>query len=203
LHHFVHQNGRTEASTFWAGCGAIRTSVFRQIAGFDEKKFSRPSIEDIELGYRLRRAGHRILLVPSLQGKHMKRWTFTALIKNDIMQRAVPWSQLLLETQHAPDDLNLTWRQRFSAILVVLAVLSFALSWLRPTLLPIAAVSQLGVLILNRDLYHFFVRQHGKRFALACVPLHFLYYLSSVASYLFVWVVHKLKSVISPSPALR
>src|SRR5918996_103717 len=54
LHHFVHQNGNPEASTFWAGCGAIRRSVFEEIHGFDENRFPRPSIEDIELGYRLR-----------------------------------------------------------------------------------------------------------------------------------------------------
>ena len=27
LHHHVHQNGRPDASTFWAGCGAIRRGV--------------------------------------------------------------------------------------------------------------------------------------------------------------------------------
>ena len=27
LHHFVHQTGREEASTFWAGCGAIRRTA--------------------------------------------------------------------------------------------------------------------------------------------------------------------------------
>src|ERR1051325_10200570 len=48
LHHFVHQNGNREASTFWAGCGAIRKAVFDKIGGFDETRFSRPSIEDIE-----------------------------------------------------------------------------------------------------------------------------------------------------------
>jgi len=50
LHHFVHQTGNSEASTFWAGCGAIRRAVFEKIGGFDQKQFRRPSIEDIELG---------------------------------------------------------------------------------------------------------------------------------------------------------
>jgi glycosyltransferase involved in cell wall biosynthesis len=31
LHHFVHQNGNQDASTFWAGCGAIRRSVFEEL----------------------------------------------------------------------------------------------------------------------------------------------------------------------------
>ena len=46
LHHFVHQRGHVEASTFWAGCGAIRRSVFHEVGGFDAGRFRRPSIED-------------------------------------------------------------------------------------------------------------------------------------------------------------
>src|SRR3972149_10896193 len=42
LHHFVHQNCDPEASTFWAGFGAIRRSVFEEIGGFDENDFPRP-----------------------------------------------------------------------------------------------------------------------------------------------------------------
>jgi GT2 family glycosyltransferase len=75
LHHFVHQRGHVEASTFWAGCGAIRRSVFHEVGGFDAGRFRRPSIEDIELGYRLRAARHRIRLDPELQCTHLKRWT--------------------------------------------------------------------------------------------------------------------------------
>ena len=40
------------------GCGAIRTSAFHAVSGFDERYG--PQIEDIELGYWLRRAGMRI-----------------------------------------------------------------------------------------------------------------------------------------------
>ena len=69
LHHFVHQHGNSEASTFWAGCGAIRRSVFEEMGGFDEQRFPTPSIEDIELGYRLRQAGHRILLDKACRGR--------------------------------------------------------------------------------------------------------------------------------------
>jgi len=56
LHHHVHQTSRADASTFWAGCGAIRAAMLARAGGFDES-FRRPSIEDIELGRRLRRAG--------------------------------------------------------------------------------------------------------------------------------------------------
>jgi len=80
LHHYVHQTGNPEASTFWGGCGAIRRSVFLGIGGFDAERFPRPSIEDIELGYRLCAAGHRVRLDRDLQWAHLKRWRLLSLI---------------------------------------------------------------------------------------------------------------------------
>jgi GT2 family glycosyltransferase len=194
LHHFVHQHGNPEASTFWAGCGAIRRPVFEALGGFDEQRFPRPSIEDIELGYRLRQAGYRILLDKALQGTHLKRWTLCSLIRTDILSRAVPWSRLMLERQHAPVDLNLKHGQRLSGALVMLAFVLLPLSVLRVELLGLAAVALLAVLGLNRALYVFFVRQRGVGFAAACLPLHLLYFLYSGLSYLWVWIVFQVRS---------
>src|ERR1700676_3011806 len=74
-HHYFHQRSRTEASTFWGACGMIRRERFLVVGGFDEKRFRLPSIEDVELGYRLVRLGTRIILDRDLQVKHLKRWT--------------------------------------------------------------------------------------------------------------------------------
>lgn len=187
-HHFVHQQGDPDASTFWAGCGAIRRSVFEEIGGFDEKRFRYPSIEDIELGYRLRQAGHRILLDKSLQGTHLKRWDLRSIIQTDITRRAIPWSRLLLESRKVPDDLNLKWAQRLSGALVILACLLVLLGGMFLfELVAVAAAALLGVVILNRELFVFFFRQRGLFFAATCIPLHFLYYLYSVLSYIYVW----------------
>ena len=106
-HHFVHQQSSHEAVTFWAGCGAIRSDAFHEVGGFDPKTYPRPSIEDIELGYRLRSRGYRILLDKELQVKHLKRWWLGGLLRTDIFCRAVPWSKLILESQEMVKDLNL------------------------------------------------------------------------------------------------
>src|SRR5262249_49258787 len=74
-HLFAHQPGSPDASAFWSGCGAIRRAVFEAIGGFDIVRFPRPSIEDVELGYRLCTAGYRIRLDKELQATHLKRWT--------------------------------------------------------------------------------------------------------------------------------
>lgn len=195
LHHFVHQQGNPEASTFWAGCGAIRRSVFMAIGGFDEQRFPRSSIEDIELGYRLQRAGYRILLDKTIQGTHLKKWTLPAVIRTDVAYRAIPWARLLLESKSIPNDLNLKREQRLSGVLVGLAGVFLLLAVLRVELLMLSAAALLSVIILNRELFAFFLRQRGLLFATACIALHLLYYLYSGLSYLYVWIESRLKGI--------
>jgi glycosyltransferase involved in cell wall biosynthesis len=197
LHHFMHQTGNREASTFWAGCGAIRRAAFEAVGGFDPQRFPRPSIEDIELGVRLRRAGYRILLDPDLQGTHLKRWTLATAVRTDVFSRALPWSRLVLETRDIPNDLNLRRSQRLCGALVALAGLGLAVSPIHRQGLLVAAGAAAAVVLLNRDLFAFFARQRGLAFAGACVPLHLLYYLYSSLSYAYVWVSDR------PSDAAR
>ena len=85
LHHFVHQQGDFHQGirpvhTFWTGCGTIRRDVFLAFGGFDPRLYPRPAIEDIELGYRLTRAGHRIVLARDVLATHMKRWSLVEMI---------------------------------------------------------------------------------------------------------------------------
>jgi len=204
LHHFVHQQGNPEASTFWAGCGAIRREIFLAVGGFDAERFPRPSIEDIELGARLRRAGYRILLDREIQGTHLKRWRRGAVIRTDITCRAIPWSRLILQSREAPNDLNLKRGQRVSVALVMLAAAILPLALWRVGLLVLPIMAFLTVVVLNRDLFAFFWRQRGPGFAIACVPLHLLYFLYSGLSYLFVRLEVQLRAMMTrPDGALR
>jgi GT2 family glycosyltransferase len=127
MHHYVHQTAREQASTFWSGCSAIRRSVFGQFSGFDARRYQRPAIEDIELGYRLFSAGYKMVLDRSLVVKHLKKWSFWGLVKTDILDRGVPWTELILRDRHIPNDLNVQLSQRVSVALVFLLVVSSAL----------------------------------------------------------------------------
>lgn len=123
FHHFVHQQAHQEGGTFWSGCGAIYRRVFLELGGFDEKRYPRPSIEDIELGYRLRAAGYKIFVNKNIQVKHLKRWTLRGLLKTDILDRAIPWTLLIFRDRNLPNDLNINTSQRLSAILLVIFIL--------------------------------------------------------------------------------
>jgi GT2 family glycosyltransferase len=149
FHHYVHQNSHEQASTFWSGCGAVKRTVFAEVRGFDPS-FKRPTVEDIELGNRLYKSGYRIVLNKAVQVTHAKSWSFTEMIKSDIWDRAIPWTRLILRQRSLPDDLNLTWSQRLSAILAcaLFAVLSLG-ALQHPSLIVIPLL--VFVLILTID----------------------------------------------------
>lgn len=118
-HHFVHQSGCREATTFWSGIGLMKADVFREFGGYDDVLFAHPSIEDVELGMRLINAGKRIRLVPGAQGTHWKDWTLWRVWHTDVVRRALPWSRLIADGQLAEADLNLARKERVLALLAL------------------------------------------------------------------------------------
>jgi glycosyltransferase involved in cell wall biosynthesis len=175
LHHFVHQKGKEMASTFWSGCGAIRREAFVELGGFDAA-YTRPSVEDIDLGYRLRAAGKRIRLAKHIQVTHLKRWTLWGILKTDIRDRALPWTALIVRTRMLPNDLNLDLASRLSALSVYVLLGLLVLGWWLPVLW-LAAPLPLAVLFAcNHDLYRFLARLRGRWFLVRVLPLHWLYY---------------------------
>ncbi len=113
FHHHTHQTAREDASTFWGACGAIRRRIFLEMGGFDAT-YRHPSIEDIELGYRLKSAGYEIRLLKSLQVKHLKHWRVASLLESDFLRRALPWTELILRDRRFINDLNLRFSSRAS-----------------------------------------------------------------------------------------
>jgi glycosyltransferase involved in cell wall biosynthesis len=176
LHHYVHQTGRPEASTFWAGCGGIRREAFLAAGGFDER-FDEPSIEDIELGTRLARSGHVIRLDPSLQVTHLKEWTLGAMLATDLWQRAVPWSQLMLADGRIVNDLNVKTRDRASVALAFVAPAALLASWRSPRWLAASAAAAAAIVGLNAGFFRFLADRRGVVFAAGAVPLYWMYLL--------------------------
>lgn len=194
LHHYVHQQHSGRAETFWAGLGAIRSTVFADIGMFNEWHYPRAQIEDIELGRRLRQRGHEIVLEPHIQGTHLKRWAFRSMLATDVRSRGVPWMWLILREGASPDTLNLKGAQKACTALAggAAAATVAALVWRSPWPLAVAAIALAIVLGLNLGFYEFLRRVRGPGFALAAMPLHLLYYLSNVISAPLGWVVHQL-----------
>ena len=183
LHHYVHNRNAGETATFWAGCGAVKKEVFDRAGRFDEKRYPRPQIEDIELGYRLRAAGARILIDPRIQCTHHKRWDTVSMVRTDLRDRAVPWVKLLLSS---PDKGNspspsLGGREILGTVGISAAVLFAVLAFTRFSVAGLVGlVISVGLSIwVNRDLYRWFANKRGAAFAAKAVPLHLVYQLVS------------------------
>ena len=159
-----------------------------QVGGFDVELFKRPSVEDIDLGYRLRDAGGRILLLPDLRGTHLKEWRLLNLLHTEIFCRAIPWSRLMLTRTGLHNDLNVSDEERVRAGLAGLlaVVLVCALFGLVPWWIPFAA--GVVVAVANRQLLAFFHKHKGLGFALRATLFHQLYYLYSGAAFVWCWI---------------
>ena len=209
LHHHVHHRGAGRAETFWTGLGAVRRETFLALGGFDEERYPNPSIEDIELGDRLRAAGADVRLDPRIQGKHLKVWTLRTMLWTDVVHRAVPWVALQLRTGRVASTLNCGWRHRVSAATCVAAVASVLVAS------PLAGATAVATLVgLNLGFYRLLARQLGPVAAVAGVGLHGLHHLVSVlavpvgvAAALWSWAGVRLAAgrgpAVEPAPVVE
>ena len=188
VHHYYHSRARTEAETFWSGCGLVDREKFLNVDGFDVERFPYPSVEDIDLGYRLRAAGHRIRLVKDLNGKHLKEWRLGGLLHTEIFRRALPWSRLLLAQNSLTNDLNVSETERIRALMVglwgllLLVVIAGSLSW------GWLVFATLALFLVNWPIMRFFFVQKGLRFALGACAFHQLYYGYSSVAFVAAWL---------------
>jgi GT2 family glycosyltransferase len=212
LHHFIHQTGPfldniRPVHTFWTGCGIIRRDLFLEFGGFDPRLYPRPAIEDIELGYRLTRAGHRIALARDVQATHMKRWTLREMVRTDIFQRGVPWMLLIKRTGMVETDLNVKANQKacvaLTGLTLLVTVCILAIPWAA-----FGVVMGLATIVaLNRPFFAFLARSRGIAFAGAALPLHLVYYCCCGLSVVFAmihWQWSRLRMVpLRSDPAER
>lgn len=206
LHRHTHCTGRPEASTFWSGCGAVRREDFLAVGGFDEVRFPRLGMEDIDLGYRLRDAGFRIRLDPRIEVTHLKRWSLATMVRVDLFERGVPWTLLWLERGRVPADLAIGWRQRASAAGAVGLAVAPAVALLSGSAALVAGAGAAALFVAaNAGLFAFLARRRGPAFLFPASPLHLLHTLIAVAAFALGAAVHVLgraRSRASRSPAV-
>ncbi len=193
LHSHVHQTSAGEVSSFWAGCGAVRRDVFFAVGSFDEA-FRFPSVEDVEFGWRVHRAGYRILLDPSIQVTHRKEWTLRSMLLTDFARRSIPWTMLAWSGAGLPRNLNFTWGRRASVALATIAAVTGALAFFDARLLVLAAAAFLAMTALNFSFLRWLHVHRGGAFLSRSMVLQWLHYLTQsagfvvgTAAFLLIW----------------
>ena len=187
VHHYYHHRASEEAKTFWSGCGAVTRTAFLATGGFNVERFKYPSVEDIELGHRLIKAGGRVRLLRDVQCTHLKVWRFGNLIHTEIFRRAIPWSRLIMSSGDGiPNDLNVGMAEQARALVaavLLLSILGFLAGFIS---FPLLIIPVLLMLFANREIALFFNRRGGLTFAVGALLFHQVYYLYSASA--FIWV---------------
>jgi GT2 family glycosyltransferase len=176
FHHYIHQNSNEDASTFWGACGVIRREVFQKLGGFG-KQYLRPCVEDIELGNRLKKAGYTLRLSKAFQCKHLKQYGIRSLLKSDFLDRALPWTELILRDRAMINDLNLRISSRLSVALVFAIIGLLIVGFWKPSQAGIAMAVFAMFLAINLPLYRFYYTKRGLWFMVKAIPWHCIYYL--------------------------
>jgi GT2 family glycosyltransferase len=207
LQHFHHQQSAGPVDRFWACCGAVRARVFAEAGMYDEWRFRRPQIEDVELGHRIRALGYHAVLRPEIQATHLKKWTLRSMIATNLHGRGVPWMRLDAPREDGAEPLAvrrgsvqaantaLTW--------LAIAVAGLALALREPAYLWGAVALLAPALYNNRGQYAFFLHKCGLAFALAAVPLDLMNYAVNGVAVAVGWALRQLVGDAKPDPAVQ
>lgn len=192
-HHFVHQNGPCEATTFWSGIGMIDRKTFLAFGGYDTALFAHPSIEDVELGVRLKSKGHRIRLVHQAFGTHCKDWSLWRVWHTDVVRRAYPWSELIADGRTAGLDLNVATGERITAFMAVASLACLLVAPFYGPALVGAIGFLLGYVIRNRRFFGFLARRLPPAGLAVAVAMHWCYHIYATATFVLVQALTRLR----------
>ena len=179
---YTHEQSAGLVSAFWARCGAVKRAAFEAAGRFDEWRFSRPQVEDVELGRRLHTLGHPILLDLGVRATDLRRATFLSALVCDFRDRGVPWARARVGTPRGrpADRIGLQAVERISS----------ALLWSALAALLIGSVTGdsrwamtfglclLPVLFVNRRVFDYLETHRGFWFAFGAVPVHLAHQLA-------------------------
>ena len=155
---------------------AVKRSAFDNVNGFNVKMRSE---EDPELGFRLSRAGYKIILNKDLTVSHYKYISFLELLKNDF-KRSINRVKLLLRERRIRDlskkkiFISTPKTQIYSAFIVPFIWLSLLTIFVTPLSL-IATTLLLIILIkLNYNYLFFISKEKGKIISIVFFPMLFI-----------------------------
>jgi hypothetical protein len=145
----------------------------------------RPSIEDVELGWRITDRGGRIVLDPELQVTHLKRWTLRSLVRTDVIDRAIPWARWSLHRGRLSPELNASPVQQFASFVSVVVVFSGLAAISFPAARVPFGISVAAAGVINWRLFRLFWQRGGVRLLVAGFALQQLYYFCVLTGLVF------------------
>lgn len=155
---------------------ALYAHTFRASRGFAEHYL--PILEDVEYSHRMRKNGHRLVIDPRIQVRHIFDYSFADSVRNGF-RKAKYWTiysidnkDLLADSGTASRALKINTATLFGSVLVALLVLATGKASLSTIIVVLMALN----ITVNRDLLRAFYRARGAGFALAATAYYLLVY---------------------------
>jgi GT2 family glycosyltransferase len=159
---------------------AIRAETFKMIGGFTENFL--PILEDVEFSHRLRRAGCRLVIEPSLQVRHIFNHSFSRSLGNAVKKTRY-WVVYSLENRDLFSDSGTASREikltGVSWLVTVLDALFVAASGRRDLFIPLLFLWS-GVILKNRRLFLAFYKAGSFLFALKAMGYYLIIYPAAI-----------------------
>jgi len=161
--------------SFTSGCVAVRRSALFSTGLYDEWRFATACLESVELGKRLERAGHGVLLCRDLQVTRLKRWSLLSVCR-EVWTRSALLTRSLgyhRTRELAPTEVVFTLSRAAAPAFALVSMVILCSAFLSEPGWPIAiAIAVAGSIIANSSLYLFFARARGLPFVMAAAPVH-------------------------------
>ena len=185
---------------------AMDAELFRRSGGFVEDAIIGvvPSVEDIELTHRLRRAGCELAMCPGLEVTHVFRFSFRRSLAN-AARKARHWTMYSLANRDLLRDSGAaSFEVKANVALAVAQALLVAAALAVGSASPLAAMAPLLALdvVLSRRLVAAWARAGGARFAALAVAYYATLYAAAItlgaargaARYAWeVWLLRKVR----------
>ena len=177
LVHFSEHRHTPLEGALTSGCVAIRRSVLFSVGMYDEWRFGPPSLESIELGKRLTRAGSGVMLSGDLRISPLRRWSLPEVCsevwnRSSLLARSLGYKRTRLI---APTEVVFTLSQFAAPVLAIVgALLIFTASFAPHSEMKVLAAAGAAIIVANLGVYRFFVRERGIAFTIAVLPVHVL-----------------------------
>ena len=192
LLHFGEKEHGGLGANFASGYGVIRRSTLVSAGMYDEWRFKTACVEGLELGQRLERAGHDVLLSPDLQVTHLRHWDLRA-VSREVWNRSVLLSRSLGYSRtraSVPSEVVFTLSRATIPALAVVAIVALSAAFLPDPQWPVkGALAFAAILLTNFPLLRFYARERGPGFAALAAPVHLLFQSVGAAGLCVGWLM--------------
>ena len=171
--YYNHSRQQGRVKWFWGAIGAVKVDAFRSVGGFDYHRYSGASAEDIELGFRLSRAGYDIIMDNGVVGKHMVKFDLYRYLHNDFRKSALGANLFLSENRRLENEHGFASSSNGAAVATA-GMAAFCAAMWALGIFPVWTIALMITLFyISAAPYLSFVYSHkGTAFALKAALLH-------------------------------